>query len=150
MADKAPGRNRKSGGGYGRPPREHQFEKGKSGNPKGRPKGSRNFGTDVKKMLKRAVLLDRDGTKQKVSTQEALLIRLREKALKGDSRALQLALTFAQHFNGDLPAVTEALPPDDRALLEAFAARVLQSAQTPATAQTRTEKTDNIGPEAKK
>lgn len=34
--------SRKSEVGYGKPPEEHRFKRGQSGNPKGRPKNSRN------------------------------------------------------------------------------------------------------------
>ena len=30
--------------GYGKPPKAHRFKPGRSGNPRGRPKGSRNKG----------------------------------------------------------------------------------------------------------
>jgi hypothetical protein len=42
-----------------------------------------------------------------VSTQEAALLRLREKALKGDARSLDRLLELAQTFNND--AVIEIL-----------------------------------------
>ena len=34
--------------GYKKPPIENQFKEGKSGNPKGRPLGSKNFSTILK------------------------------------------------------------------------------------------------------
>jgi Family of unknown function (DUF5681) len=33
--------------GYGRPPAEHRFPKGVSGNPKGRAKGTQNWGSKL-------------------------------------------------------------------------------------------------------
>ena len=52
----------------------------------------RNFRTDVQATLKTPVKVTREGKPRKVSTQEAALLRLREKALGGDARALDRLL----------------------------------------------------------
>jgi hypothetical protein len=41
--------------GYGRPPRQHQFKAGQSGNPSGRPKGVRSFKSDLRDELAEVV-----------------------------------------------------------------------------------------------
>ena len=73
--------------GYGKPPKASQFKKGQSGNPKGRPKGARNFSTDVKEVLTKPVSVNEGNAQRTISTQMATLMRLREKALKGELSA---------------------------------------------------------------
>ena len=68
--------------GYGRPPRHTRFQPGMSGNPRGRVKGVCNLGTDVRRTLQTPVKVSDQGKPKRVSTQEAALLRLREKALK--------------------------------------------------------------------
>ncbi len=80
--------SRESEVGYRTPPRGSRFQPGQSGNPKGRPRGSRNFRTDLKSTLSKPVKVNQDGKPCKISTQAAALLRLREKALGGDPRAL--------------------------------------------------------------
>src|SRR6266849_6653289 len=47
--------------GYGRPPRETQFVKGRSGNKNGRPKGSKNLGTILNEAGRQLVEVTENG-----------------------------------------------------------------------------------------
>ena len=115
--------------GYGKPPRHSQFKKGKSGNPKGRPKGSRNFATDVKKTLVDLVRLTEHGKSRTVSTQYAALMQLREKALSGDARALDGLIKLARLYNDEeMGEGADKLDATDAEILEAHAAKVLRQA----------------------
>ena len=112
--------------GYGKPPKHGRFKKGRSGNPKGRPKGNRDFSTDLLETLRAPVQLTEKGRPKTVSTQQAALLRLREKALGGNARALDRLIDLARlHNDEDLAeAVSETLAPSDQAILETYAARL--------------------------
>ncbi|TMV06567.1 hypothetical protein FGK63_15625 [Ruegeria sediminis] len=82
--------------GYGKPPRQTRFQKGRSGNPNGRKKGSRNFNADLDEVLEARVPIKENGQYKTVSSQQAALMRLREKALQGDQKALDRLVILAQ------------------------------------------------------
>lgn len=119
--------------GYKRPPQHTRFQPGVSGNPRGRQKGVRNFAADVKRTLEIPVNLTENGESKRVSTQEALMLRLREKALKGDARALEMLLSFARTHNEDLAGDSEdrSLVEEDQAILEAYREDVLKHRSQP-------------------
>ncbi len=114
--------------GYGKPPKAARFKKGQSGNPKGRPRGSRNFSTDVKATLDQPVQLKIRGRNKTVATQQAALLRLREKALSGDARALDRLLELARTYNEEdlTDATTVVLPSEDQAILDGYVERQLR------------------------
>ena len=115
--------------GYGRPPTHSQFRPGQSGNPAGRRKGVRNLMTDVQRTLKVPISVREGGRSRKISTQEGALLLLREKALKGDARALERLIELASRFNNE-PGETVApvLSVDDQAMLADYRAEVAAAA----------------------
>jgi len=113
--------------GYKKPPQHSRFQPGRSGNPHGKQKGVRNLGSDVKRTLEVPVRLNEQGRARRVSTQEAALLRLREKALKGDARSLDQLIELAKTFNNSAAVESvgdEALAAEDQAILDAYAEEV--------------------------
>jgi Family of unknown function (DUF5681) len=78
--------------GYGKPPKQHQFQPGQSGNWKGRPKGAKNTSTLLREILDRKIEVRTGATVRKVSVREAMLIRFAESALKGDTKSAHFLL----------------------------------------------------------
>lgn len=66
-----------------------KFKEGESGNPSGRPKGSRNLSTILKEMLDEDIEITIDGKKQKKKFQDLIIRKLIKKANDGDLRAIE-------------------------------------------------------------
>ena len=88
--------------GYKNPPKNSQFKKGQSGNPKGRPKGVQkqpsgqkfreNHAKDFLVEMDREITLLFDGKPRKMQMVEAIENVMIAKALKGDFRSLKYLL----------------------------------------------------------
>ena len=90
--------------GYGKPPKHTRFKKGQSGNPKGRPRGARGFKTDLEDVLNAKVKVVKDGRPKTVTSQQAVLMRSIEKALKGEPRAMDRVLSMAAEHSAEKEA----------------------------------------------
>ena len=76
--------------GFGKPPERTRFKKGRSGNPKGRPRKKPDLYSELTKVLRENVTITVDGQQEKVKVQQALLRRLRDEALRGELWAQKL------------------------------------------------------------
>ena len=108
--------------GYKKPPKQAQFQPGQSGNPKGRPKGSKNLATDLQEELGQKVVITEANKKQTVTKQRAMLKTMFAKALKGDARSatVLINLILGLHQVKDDPDNDTALSADDAAILAAY------------------------------
>lgn len=80
--------------GYKKPPKNSQFKKGKSGNPKGRPKGAKNknpFDILSKALMKKVKIIE-DGEEKFITCFEAIYKKLLVDAIKGKPSAMRQAL----------------------------------------------------------
>jgi hypothetical protein len=78
--------------GFGKPPIHTRFAKGRSGNPRGRPKGSNNLATLLEQELNAPVPINENGQRKTVTKLHAAVKQLVNKAACGEPRALQQLL----------------------------------------------------------
>jgi hypothetical protein len=108
--------------GFKHPPKRHQFQRGQSGNPNGRPKGTRNFKTDLREELSEIISFREGGHDFSISKQRALIKRLVSSAINGDARAIATVMSFCARVLGD-EGDDQQLPPEDREIIDTFSPR---------------------------
>jgi Family of unknown function (DUF5681) len=130
---KSPKRSKKSSDGnhsvgYGKPPEATRFKPGQSGNPKGRPRGSKNLRTLFAEELLRPVILKENGKTRRVPKAEAIVKQVVNKALVADAKSTIIVLDEMRRLEALADAQDAAAPdisrPEDQATLQNFFRRI--------------------------
>jgi hypothetical protein len=121
--------------GPGRPPKQHQFKPGQSGNPAGARRKPKPIALDIKELLERTLKEEvtlRQGEREKIITKAAAGIQhLVNQFAKGDRHARRDVFALAETLGVDLVAggagleqsVAAALSANDEALLADYVQR---------------------------
>ncbi|WP_062309662.1 DUF5681 domain-containing protein [Polynucleobacter sinensis] len=114
--------------GYRSPPKTTQFKKGESGNPKGRPKGSRGLQNIMVEELKTNVTIHENGRSKTVKKGEVIVKQMVNKAMAGDHKAAHLVLGVSQQHEYQEAlkesTVIETVPQEDRIVMQSIMERM--------------------------
>jgi hypothetical protein len=116
--------------GYGKPPKHTQFVKGKSGNPKGRGRGVRNFATEIQEELNTRVPITENGIRKKITKRKAVAKQLVNKAAAGDPKSIPVFLNEArQHEAGSAtaPGLEVLCRPEDQLVMANIVKRIREA-----------------------
>jgi len=115
--------------GYGQPPKSTRFQPGQSGNPKGRPKGTRNLKTELEQEMHQRVLVREGNTQTRITKRHAVIKSQLAKAIKGDTRAAAWVFEMVDRLldpdGAEGAGAGRQLPADDQAILADYAARLV-------------------------
>ena len=104
------------GVGYGKPPKRTQFQKGQSGNAKGRPRGATDAKKSIRKMLNRSTPVKIGAEVKHLSTLELSLERTSEGVRKGDKSSVARTIKYAIDLDKDEEAKAASAPAQHFAL----------------------------------
>jgi hypothetical protein len=104
--------------GRGHPPKHTQFAKGKSGNPKGRPKGSKNLSTLLREAADDQVTATIGGKVRTISKLQATAMQLATKAASGDQAAINKFLDWMDEIEARAAAARPSQFPLSEADIE--------------------------------
>ncbi len=85
--------------GYGKPPLTRRFKSGRSGNRRGRPRGSKNCKTIVREIANEMHPVTEDGRLRRRSILEFMLLALRNLAAEGNVRAFREYKKYLAKFD---------------------------------------------------
>src|SRR2546421_6463789 len=96
--------------GYGKPPLHTRFQKGRSGNPNGRPRGRKNMSTLLSDALNGSVIVVENGRRKKITKREAIVTQLVNKSASADLKATQIVLAMLRDVESQAGGSTDPEP----------------------------------------
>ena len=113
--------------GYKRPPKKHQFQPGRSGNPKGRPRGAKGLKQILQGEFSQRMQIMEGDRPLKVSKLQLIVKRELEKAMAGNQRAIEHVISLNIQMFGlgaDEPKEDEELTLGEQLYIEAIMKRL--------------------------
>ena len=87
-----------------------RFRPGVSGNPKGQPKGARNFTSIVAATLGERIVINEDGQRRRITKLEAAVKQLVNRAAGGEARSIQMLIALLQAGEAKPPQIDPTQP----------------------------------------
>ena len=118
--------------GYGRPPKQTRFQKGRSGNPRGRPKGALNLATVLARTLQEPVVITEQGRKKTITKFDAAVKQLVNKAASGEARAIAQLFPLVQGVENQVDSqdpAAQSLPEADQQVMARILRRLTRQMQ---------------------
>lgn len=143
--------NTKERVGYKCPPRASRFKPGQSGNPRGRPKGSKSLASAIDKELAKTVVVNDRGRQRRLPKADVLAAQLVNGAIQSPKNAPYLLRAVGGMLPSADPAPAQSAldRPEDRLVMASIVGRIramdegppsttsLAASQGEATANTR-------------